>query len=164
VAVRVVAAEQAPWHPGRCASIRVGDRPIGFAGELAPKVVERLGLPPRTAALELNLDALPERQTPTAPAISAFPPVHLDVALVIPDSVPAADVLDALTTGAGELLESLRLFDVYTGDQVPPGHRSLAFALVVRAPDRTLTAAEATAVRDRAVVVAADRLGATLRA
>jgi len=164
VAVRVVAAEQAPWHPGRCASIRVGDRPIGFAGELAPKVVERLGLPPRTAALELNLDALPERQTPTAPAISAFPPVHLDVALVVPDSVPAADVLDALTAGAGELLESLRLFDVYTGDQVPAGHRSLAFALVVRAPDRTLTAAEATAVRDRAVVVAADRLGATLRA
>src|SRR6185437_7436739 len=145
------------WGPGRpagwadavelarriCATAGVAVRVV--AAELAPKVVERLGLPPRTAALELNLDALPERQTPTAPAISAFPPVHLDVALVVPDSVPAADVLDALTSGAGELLESLRLFDVYTGDQVPPGHRSLAFALVVRAPDRTLTAAEATA-------------------
>jgi len=162
VSIRVVAAEQAPWHPGRCASIRVGDWPIGHAGELAPKVVERLGLPPRTAALELNLDGLPARQTPTAPAISAFPPVHLDVALVVPDAVPAAEVAQALRSGAGELLEALRLFDVYSGDQVPAGHRSLAFALVVRAPDRTLTATEATAVRDRAVA-ATDGLGATLR-
>ncbi len=162
VMVRVVAAEQAPWHPGRCASIRVGDWPIGFAGELAPKVVERLGLPPRTAALELNLDGLPARQTPIAPAISAFPPVNLDVALVVPDSVPAAEVAAALRSGAGELLESLRLFDVYAGDQVPAAHRSLAFALVVRAPDRTLTAAEATAVRDRAVAAAVG-LGAVLR-
>jgi phenylalanyl-tRNA synthetase beta chain len=162
VPVRVVAAEQAPWHPGRCASIRVGDWPIGFAGELAPKVVERLGLPPRTAALELNLDGLPPRQTPTAPTISAFPPVNLDVALVVPDSVPAAEVAQALRSGAGELLESLRLFDVYSGDQVPAGSRSLAFALVFRAPDRTLTAAEATAVRDRAVATT-DRLGAALR-
>ena len=163
VAVRVVAAEQAPWHPGRCASIRVGDWPIGYAGELAPSVVERLGLPPRTAALELNLDGLPPRQTPTAPAISAFPPVHLDVAVVVPDSTPAADVATALRDGGGELLESLRLFDVYAGDQVASGSRSLAFAMIVRAPDRTLTAAEATAVRDRAVAAAAERLGATLR-
>lgn len=163
VTVRVVAADQAPWHPGRCASIRVGDWPIGYAGELAPKVVERLGLPPRTAALELNLDALPARQTPMAPAISAFPPVNLDVALVVPDTTPAADVAAALWSGGGELLESLRLFDVYAGDQVAPGSRSLAFAMTVRAPDRTLTAAEATAVRDAAVAAAADRLGATLR-
>jgi phenylalanyl-tRNA synthetase beta chain len=163
VEVRVVAADQAPWHPGRCASIRVGDWPIGYAGELAPKVVERLGLPPRTAALELNLDGLPARQTPTAPAISSFPPVNLDVALVVPDSTPAADVAAALRDGGGELLESLRLFDLYAGDQVAAGHRSLAFALIVRAPDRTLTAAEATQVRDRAVAVAADRLGASLR-
>jgi len=163
VTVRVVAAEQAPWHPGRCASIRVGDWPIGYAGELAPKVVERLGLPPRTAALELNLDALPARQTPTAPAISAFPPVNLDVALVVPDSTPAADVAAALRDGGGVLLESLRLFDVYSGDQVPAGFRSLAFAMIVRAPDRTLTAVEATQVRDRAVAVAGERVGATLR-
>lgn len=163
VTVRVVAAEQAPWHPGRCASIRVGDWPVGYAGELAPKVVERLGLPPRTAALELNLDGLPARQTPTAPSISAFPPVNLDVALVVPDSTPAADVAAALRDGGGELLESLRLFDVYSGDQVAAGSRSLAFAMIVRAPDRTLTAAEATQVRDRAVALATDRVGATLR-
>jgi phenylalanyl-tRNA synthetase beta chain len=161
--LRVVAADQPPFHPGRCASIRVGDWPIGHAGELAPAVVERLGLPPRTAAIELNLDALPGRQPPVAPVISPYPPVHLDVALVVDNAVPAADVTQALRDGGGELLESVRLFDVYTGDQVGPGHKSLAFALVVRAPDRTLTAADATAVRDAAVAVAAERAGAVLR-
>jgi phenylalanyl-tRNA synthetase beta chain len=161
--LRVVAAEQAPWHPGRCASIRVGDWPIGFAGELAPAVVERLGLPPRTAAFELNLDALPARLPPVAPIISPYPPVHIDVALVVDNPVTAADVTAALHDGGGQLLESVRLFDVYTGDQVGAGRKSLAFAMVVRAPDRTLTAADATAVRDAAVGVAATRVGAVLR-
>ncbi|MEP6562352.1 MAG: phenylalanine--tRNA ligase subunit beta, partial [Nakamurella sp.] len=161
--LRVVAAEQAPWHPGRCASIRIGDWPIGFAGELAPAVVERLGLPPRTAAFELNLDVLPPSRPPVAPMISPYPPVHIDVALVVAAAVTAADVTAALHTGGGDLLESVRLFDVYTGDQVGAGRKSLAFAMVVRAPDRTLTAADATAVRDAAVAVAADRVGAALR-
>jgi phenylalanyl-tRNA synthetase beta chain len=162
--LRVVAADQPPFHPGRCASIRVGDWPIGYAGELAPKVVERLGLPPRTAALELNLDGLPARQTPTAPAISAFPPVNLDVALVVPDSAPAADVAAALRDGAGELLESLRLFDVYRGEQVGEGKASLAYALRFRAPDRTLTVEETSAFREAAVAEAARRVGAVQRA
>jgi phenylalanyl-tRNA synthetase beta chain len=163
VDVRVVPADQPPWHPGRCASIRVGDWPIGYAGELAPAVIERLGLPPRTAAIELNLDGLPQRRPPVAPVISPYPPVHLDVALVVDAGVPAGAVTDALHDGGGELLESVRLFDVYTGDQVGEGRKSLAFAMVVRAPDRTLTAADATGVRDAAVAVAADRVGAILR-
>ena len=161
--VRVVGAEQAPWHPGRCASIRVGDWPIGYAGELAPAVVERLGLPPRTAAVELNLDALPERRPSVAPVISPYPPVHVDVAVVVDAATAAADVFQALREGGGELLESVRLFDVYTGDQLSAGRKSLAFSMVVRAPDRTLTAADATAVRDSAVALAAHRVGATLR-
>lgn len=73
VGLRIVPAEQAPWHPGRCASLRVGDWIVGYAGELHPEVVERLGLPARSAALELDLDALPERATPVAPRISPFP-------------------------------------------------------------------------------------------
>ena len=161
--VRVVGAEQAPWHPGRCASIRVGDWPIGYAGELAPAVVERLGLPPRTAAVELNLDALPERRPSVAPVISPYPPVHVDVAVVVDAATAAADVFQALREGGGELLESVRLFDVYTGDQLSAGRKSLAFSMVVRAPDRTLTAADATAVRDSAVALAAQRVGAILR-
>ncbi|MBM9467759.1 phenylalanine--tRNA ligase subunit beta [Nakamurella leprariae] len=164
IEVRTVAETgTAPWHPGRCASVRVGDWPIGFAGELHPAVLEQLGLPPRTAAVELDLDGLPAAALPTAPAISPFPPVHLDVALLVDAAVPAARVEQALAAGGGSLLESVRLFDVYTGTGVPDGQRSLAFALVVRAPDRTLTAAEALEVRDAAVAVAAERCGAVLR-
>jgi len=161
--LRVVAAEQDPWHPGRCASIRVGDWIVGYAGELHPQVVERLGLPARSAALELDLDALPARATPVAPRISPFPPVHLDLAVVVPAAAAAHDVTAALTTGGGELLESVRLFDVYAGDQVAGGSKSLAFALVIRAADRTLTAAEALQVRDAALAEANARTGATLR-
>ena len=77
--------------------------------------------------------------------------------------VPAADVEAALRDGAGELLESLRLFDVYTGEQIGEGKKSLAYALRFRAADRTLTAEEATAARDAAVAAAAERTGAVLR-
>ncbi len=163
VRLRVVPAEHAPWHPGRCASLRVGDWIVGYAGELHPAVVERLGLPARSAAMELDLDALPVPSTPVAPRISAFPPVNLDVALVVPGDVLAQDVVDALVAGGGDLLESVRLFDLYTGDQVAPDARSLAFALVVRAPDRTLTAVDALRVRDAAVAEAQHRMGAVLR-
>jgi len=153
----------APWHPGRCAQLRIGDWPVGYAGELHPAVTDRLGLPARSLALELNLDAFGEPVPPVPPAVSAFPPVYLDVALVVDDGVPAAAVTDALTDGGGPTLEAVRLFDVYTGDQVGPGRKSLAFALLVRAGDRTLTAAEALEVRDAAVASAAERTGAVLR-
>jgi phenylalanyl-tRNA synthetase beta chain len=126
-------------------------------------VVERLGLPPRAVAFELDLDAIDPGGPPVPPVVSTHPPVHLDVALVLDAAVPAADVTDALRAGGGELLESVRLFDVYAGERLGQGRRSLAFALVVRAPDRTLTVAEATVVRDRAVAEAASRTGAELR-
>jgi phenylalanyl-tRNA synthetase beta chain len=86
-----------------------------------------------------------------------------DVALVVDAEVPASSVEEALREGAGELLESVRLFDVYTGPQVGAGRKSLAFALRFRAPDRTLTESETAAARDAAVAVAADRLGAVQR-
>jgi phenylalanyl-tRNA synthetase beta chain len=101
---------------------------------------------------------------PVGPPISTFPPVLIDLALVVGEHVPAAEVDEALREGAGSLLESLRLFDVYTGPPVPAGSRSLAYALTLRAPDRTLTSEEATTVRDAAVAAAAGRTGAELRA
>jgi phenylalanyl-tRNA synthetase beta chain len=164
VELEVVASDLAPWHPGRCAELRVGGFPIGHAGELHPKVVEALGLPARTCAMELDLDLIPITERRPAPVISPFPPVLLDVALVVDDAHPAAAVTEALREGAGELLEDLRLFDVYTGEQVGEGKRSLAFSMRLRAPDRTLTLEEATAARDAAVAVAAERFGAVVRA
>jgi phenylalanyl-tRNA synthetase beta chain len=113
--------------------------------------------------MELNLDALPAAEVPVGPPISAFPPVLIDLALIVADEVPAAEVAAAVRQGAGELLEDLRLFDVWRGQPVPQGARSLAYALTLRAPDRTLTSEEATAVRDAAVAAARSATGAELR-
>ena len=163
VELRVTQAQMPPWHPGRCAALRVGDWVVGHAGELHPKVVEALGLPPRTCAMEIDLDAIPLVDSRPAPKVSPFPPVTVDVALVVDKDVPAAEVAEALTEGGGELLEEVRLFDVYTGEQIGEGKCSLAFNLRFRASDRTLTSEEANAARDAAVAVAAERFAATLR-
>jgi phenylalanyl-tRNA synthetase beta chain len=163
VTPEVRAAAYAPWHPGRCAEILVDDTVVGHAGELHPGVCEALELPRRTCAMELTLDAVPLTAVAPAPRFSTFPPALIDVALVVDASVPAAAVETALVDGAGDLLESVRLFDVYTGEQVGAGRKSLAYKLTFRAPDRTLTAEEAVAARDLAVSKATTRVGATLR-
>ena len=119
VELTVRAGERAPWHPGRCAELLVGDRVVGYAGELHPRVCAALELPARTSAMELDLDALPAAPVPVGPPISTFPPALIDVALVVGDEVPAAEVEAALREGAGQLLEAVRLFDVYTGAPVP---------------------------------------------
>ena len=164
VELTVAAADYAPWHPGRCAALSVDGVVVGHAGELHPKVVEALGLPKRACAMELNLDAVPVPELRAVPIVSPYPPVLLDVALVVDAGVPAAEVSDVLRTGSGELLEHLALFDVYTGAQVGDGKRSLAYSMRFRAPDRTLTRDEATAARDAAVDLASQRFGAALRA
>jgi len=164
--VTVRSTTRAPWHPGRCAEISVGDAVIGHAGELHPKVCQAYGVPARTVAAELDLDRLLEHapDAVSAPSYSDFPLAKEDVALVVDDSVAAGDVEAALRDGAGDLLESIRLFDVYTGEQVGEGKKSLAFALRFRAPDRTLTEEETAAARDAAVAAAAQRTGAVQRA
>ncbi|WP_433826130.1 phenylalanine--tRNA ligase subunit beta [Actinoplanes sp. CA-015351] len=161
--ISVRAAEQAPWHPGRCAAILVDDIVIGYAGELHPSVVAAFELPKRTSAAEINLDALPAAPVIDAPRISTFPAALIDVALVLDRAVPAGDVQAALAEGAGELLESVALFDVYESEQLGSGKRSLAYKLTFRAPDRTLTSEETIAARDAAVAVTASRFGAVLR-
>ncbi|WP_236796864.1 phenylalanine--tRNA ligase subunit beta [Amycolatopsis sp. GM8] len=163
IELRIRASDLAPWHPGRCAELLVGDWPVGHAGELHPKVVEALGLPKRTVAMELDLDAIPLPLDRPAPSVSPYPPVLLDIALVVDAKVPAADLAEAVTAGGGELLEDVRLFDLYSGGQVGEGKRSVAYKLRFRAPDRTLTVEEATKARDAAVAEAASRFGAALR-
>jgi phenylalanyl-tRNA synthetase beta chain len=114
--------------------------------------------------MELDLEMLGADETPVpAPRLSTYPPATQDVALVVDERVPAADIEAALRDGAGELLESVRLFDVYRGPQVGEGKASLAWALRFRAPDRTLTAEETSAARDAAVAEAVRRTGAVQR-
>ncbi|GAB1815026.1 phenylalanine--tRNA ligase subunit beta [Mycobacterium sp. MUNTM1] len=163
IEVRLRAAQQLPWHPGRCAEVLVGDAPVGYAGQLHPAVIERSGLPKGTCALELNLDAMPIGAALPAPRVSPFPAVFQDVSLVVAAHVPAQAVADAVREGAGELLEDLQLFDVFTGPQIGEDRKSLTFALRFRAPDRTLTEDDATAARDAAVRRAAEAVGAELR-
>ena len=173
-----------PWHPGRCAEFLI--RPtgpaaengqlisVGYAGELHPRAIAAFRLAPRTCAVELDLSAiervaagLPPVQ---APVISGYPQATQDVALVVGEAVQAAEVEAALVAGAAAaadgvepLLEDVRLFDVYTGEQVGQGRKSLAYTLRFRAPDRTLTDEEVAVARDAAVAAAQERTGAVLR-
>jgi phenylalanyl-tRNA synthetase beta chain len=163
--VEVTSASRMPWHPGRCAEVSVDGVELGHAGELHPQVCQAFGLPARAAAVEIDLDLLMSKAVDVVPGpvFSTFPVAKEDVALLVPDDVTAAEVESALREGAGEHLESIRLFDIYTGDQVGAGHKSLAFALRFRAPDRTLTEQETGAARDAAVALAAERCGAVQR-
>ncbi len=165
VEVAVRPAQRAPWHPGRCAELHLGEAVLGHAGELHPTVCRAYGVPARTAVAEIDLGLLLEHAPAVlrAASFSDFPLAKEDVALVVDADVAAADVEAALREGAGELLESIRLFDLYTGEQVGEGRKSLAFALRFRAPDRTLTEEETGAARDAAVAVAVARCGAVQR-
>jgi phenylalanyl-tRNA synthetase beta chain len=170
----VEADQHAPWHPGRCAAVFITDeqgheRLAGHAGELHPRVLQAFRLPERACAAELDLSVVEAAAAALgpveAPAISPYPVATQDVALVVAASVPAAEVEAALSAGAGGggLLEEVALFDVYTGEQAGEGHKSLAYTLRFRAPDRTLTDEEVTAARDAAVAEAGRRVGAVLR-
>jgi phenylalanyl-tRNA synthetase beta chain len=163
VDITLQAAQQLPWHPGRCAAILVDGVSVGYAGQLHPAVIERAGLPKGTCAAELDLTAIPITESLPAPRVSPFPAVFQDVSLVVGADVAAQTVIDAVRSGAGDLLEAVQLFDVYTGPQVGADRKSLTLALRFRAADRTLTEGEASAARD-AAVQAASSVGAILRA
>lgn len=177
VGVVAVAAERAPWHPGRCAQIELESGPVkrtvGYAGELAPAVCKAWGLPARSVAFEVDMDALTgagngddQAAFNAAPLevrpVTTAPPAKEDIALVVDSDVTAAEIENVIRKAAGDLLESAVLFDVYTGDQVGEGKKSLAFALRFRS-DHTLSAEETAAVRKR-IVKAARKSGAELRA
>ena len=166
VEVVVAQGQHQAFHPGRAAqlSLRTGEV-VGYAGELHPKLLAASDMPARSVALEINADALFEAAADVIVArhISTFPVATQDVALVVPQEIPADEVLAALREGAGELLEDVALFDVYAGKGIEDGKKSLAFGLRFRANDRTLTADEASAARESAVAVAAERFGAVQR-
>ena len=157
-------AQRAPWHPGRCAALLLDGAIVGHAGELHPRVGRSYGFTGPVAAAEIDLDALIDAAPDVGPRprFSTFPVAKEDLALDVDAAVPSALVHDALL-GASPLVESVRLFDVYTGDQIAAGKKSLAFALRLRAPDRTLTDEDISAVREAAVAAAAVAAGASLR-
>jgi phenylalanyl-tRNA synthetase beta chain len=159
-------AEHASLHPSRSATLMSGDRLIGHAGELHPLVAERWAIDGHAVTLaELELDALVEARSgpSTFRPFSSFPPVKEDLAVVVAEDVAAADVARVIATAGGDLVASAELFDVYRGRQIGSGNKSLAWSLVLQAPDRTLTDDEAARVRARIVEALERELGAELR-
>lgn len=159
VDIELEAAQVLPWHPGRCAAVKVAgtDVVLGHAGELHPQVLEALNLPARTCAMELDISAMPLEEKFPAPVLSSFPALHQDIALVVDEDVPAERVRAIVEEGAGELIESVELFDIFRGEQLGDGKKSLAFQLLFRAADRTLTDDEVNEHRMAAAELAKQR-------
>ena len=151
----------APWHPGRCAELQVDGKPVAHAGELHPRTCSALGLPARSVAFVVALSALDFRPPLTSSTLLTMPAAVQDIAVVVKNTVPAFAVESALREGAGDLLESITLFDRY--DKLDDGDISLAYSMVFRAPDRTLTADEVSGYREAAAAMAAAQCGATVR-
>ena len=157
----IARSDLAPWHPGRCAELIVNGTVVAHAGELHPRVVAAYALPERSVAFAVALSALPESALVNPTTVGTMPAAVQDVALIVDATVSAADVTAALREGAGDSLESITLFDRY--DKIGDGKVSLAFSLVFRASDRTLTGEEVSAMRESATAVASQKLGAVVR-
>ena len=157
----VARSDFAPWHPGRCAELIVDGKAVAHAGELHPRIVAAYGLPERCVAFAVALSALPQSHLVRPTTVGTMPAALQDVALIVDSTVSAQSVEAALREGAGDLLESIICFDRY--DKIGDGKISLAFTLTFRAPDRTLTGEEVSAMREAATAVALAKCGAVLR-
>jgi phenylalanyl-tRNA synthetase beta chain len=152
-------------HPGRAATVTCAGERIGWIGELHPVVAREWDLE-GAAVMELDLDLLLALAAATEHCyrdVISYPGLRQDLAVVLSDSVPAARATDLVRAAGGDLLDGVHVFDVYTGEQVGEGRRSLALSLSFRAPDRTLTDADVVPLRER-IVQALEELGGELRA
>jgi phenylalanyl-tRNA synthetase beta chain len=154
-------------HPGRAAAIVTADGiELGWLGELHPLVLREWELDGPAAGFELDVDLLHElagSRLVTYSDVTSFPAVLQDIAVIVPDEVPAARLAEVVRAGAGDLLTSLDVFDLYRGEQVGEGNKSLALRLEFRAPDRTLTDEE-VAARRAAIEKELTSIGGRLRA
>jgi phenylalanyl-tRNA synthetase beta chain len=154
------------FHPGKCARALLEDRQIGVLGEMHPQVREHYDLPatPLQAAwfdLHTLLDLIPERTA--AQHVSVFPPVLEDLAVVVDENIPAERVESLIRQAGGKTVAAVRLFDVYHGDQIGAGQKSLAYSLTYQAAERTLSDKDVAQIRQRIVRRLEQELGAKLR-
>jgi phenylalanyl-tRNA synthetase beta chain len=158
-------ATRPPFHPGRCAVISIDSQDIGVMGEVHPDVRARYDLSQRAYIALIEWDSLARHLDilkPYAP-VPRFPSADRDLALVLPQTVPAAHVESVLHSSGGSILREVRIFDVYTGAPIPEGSKSMAIALRFQANDRTLTDAEVEAAMTQLRQAATRELGANLR-
>ncbi len=152
-------------HPGQAAVLEWQGQRVGIAGQVHPVVAERFELDSAVFVAELDFELLAQVANETPPIVTPprFPGVDMDIAAVVDDTTSHAAVVEAIRAAGAPLLESVRLFDVYRGEPIPPGKKSLAYSLTYRAPDRTLTEAEASEVHQRIEQRLRDQFNAQIR-
>ncbi|MBI4733216.1 MAG: phenylalanine--tRNA ligase subunit beta, partial [Rubrobacteridae bacterium] len=151
-------------HPGRSAELLIGDEPIGFFGELHPDAQSAFDLP-RTYIAELNFNKLMDNagELKQFGEIPKYPGISLDIAMLVDDSVLQDNLMEIIKAEGGKALESVHLFDLYTGKGIPDGKKSLAYSMTFRALDRTLTDEEALEARERILNRLNKEVGAEIR-
>jgi phenylalanyl-tRNA synthetase beta chain len=163
--VNYARAEHPSFHPGRSAVIKSGKRKLGTFGELHPLVARNFELKGAVLVAEIDLDALLDASHTdfSVRGLPITPAIYEDIALVVPDSTPADDVVKVIREAGGDLLKDVTLFDVYRGKSIPEGTKSLAYSLTYQTDERTLKDKEVATLRNKIVKAAEKRLGAQLR-
>ncbi len=153
------------FHPGRTAILEAGGVELGILGEMHPDVLEQFELPERVVAFEIDLTGLlsVSCRPVTYSSLPRFPGIERDIAIIIGQEIPAGDIINTIRSAGGDLLREVSLFDIYHGEQVPEGCKSMAFSLKFLAEDRTLTDAEAGESTEAIANALAGRFGAELR-
>ena len=153
------------YHPGRCAKVTANGETLGYIGQIHPLVAKNYGMDCEVYCAEINMDSLLALQLPEATYVPLpkYPTVSRDLAVVCDEAVTVAAIENTITASAGKLLRSVRLFDIYRGTGIAEGKKSLAFALELRADDRTLTDEDSEKVVNNILKALSDQLGAVLR-
>ncbi|OEF19003.1 phenylalanine--tRNA ligase subunit beta [Aliivibrio logei] len=157
------AAQHPALHPGQTAAIVVGGKEVGFIGTVHPELERKFGLNGRTIMFEIEWDAINTRVIPEAAAVSKFPANRRDIAIVADEAIASGDIVAECLASGGELLTSAKLFDVYRGQGVDDGKKSLAIALTLQSVERTLEEADITSAVDAIVAAIGEKFSATLR-
>lgn len=157
------AAKHPALHPGQTAAIVVGGKEVGFIGTVHPELERKFGLNGRTIMFEIEWDAINTRVIPEAAAVSKFPANRRDIAIVADEAIASGDIVAECLASGGELLTSAKLFDVYRGQGVEDGKKSLAIALTLQSVERTLEEADITSAVDAIVAAIGEKFSATLR-
>ena len=164
--IRYVAETEHPsFHPGRTAKVLIGGKDAGIMGEIHPEVLANYGIPVKAYVAEIDLDAIIENADTVKTYVETpkFPAVSRDIAMLVSDEVPVAEIEDTIRAAAGKLLEDVKLFDVYKGSQIAADKKSVAYALTLRSAEKTLGEDEVTAVMDKVLKALSEKLGAELR-
>jgi phenylalanyl-tRNA synthetase beta chain len=153
------------YHPGRCAKVSIDGIDVGYIGQIHPIVAQNYGMDLDVYCAEINFTKLFDLQLsdPTYTPLPKYPSVTRDLSLLCDEAVTVAQVEDVITSSAGKLLRSIRLFDIYRGVGVPDGKKSMAFSLELRADDKTLTDADSEGVITKVLAALSEKIGATLR-